>query len=177
MPLSRTLLYAFQISKAIQFLHSLGIVHRDLKPANVVIAKNVAKVIDFGESRVLRNGNEPLTRVGTPFYEAPEVSTPSRSYTEKVDSYSFGKMLFEMVTKSVNSPSLAQRQFYEPKPQDYDYSNYISQTIEACNDEILITLIKLCCQNTPHQRPDFEIIVKQLNEIHQRHATASQKSL
>jgi hypothetical protein len=93
----------------------------------------------------------------------------TRNYTEKVDSYSFGKMLFEMVTKSINPSALAARQFYEPKGvgQVDDYS-----MILECDDEILVNLIKLCCQQTPNQRPDFEVIVKLLNETQQRHAVS-----
>lgn len=93
----------------------------------------------------------------------------TRNYSEKVDSYSFGKMLFEMVTKSINPSALAARQFYEPKGpgQSDDYS-----VILDCDDEILINLVKLCCQQAPNQRPDFEVIVKLLNETQQRHAVS-----
>jgi hypothetical protein len=49
----------------------------------------------------------------------------TRNYTEKVDSYSFGKMLFEMVTKSINPSALAHRQFYEPKAQGIKAGEYV----------------------------------------------------
>jgi len=162
LPLTKTLLFGHQIALGIQFLHSIGIVHRDLKPANVVISADgkSAKLIDFGESRILKNSNEKLTKVGTPFYEAPEVS--NRVYNEKVDAYSFGKTLFEMLTKSVNPSALAQRSFYEN-------SNKTDQElVEKCEDEILMNLIIACCQQAPGQRPDFEVICKQLHEVQLR---------
>jgi len=61
----------------------MHLVHRDIKPANVVLTSDgkAAKLIDFGESRVVSGPREPLTKVGTPFYEAPE-----GLYTDKVDS-------------------------------------------------------------------------------------------
>ena len=75
--------FAYQISKAIFFLHSMALVHRDIKPSNIVVflisssdieidrSQSVAKLIDFGESRILAM-SEPLTNVGTPFYVSPE---------------------------------------------------------------------------------------------------------
>jgi len=165
LPLPKTLLYGHQIAIGIQFLHSIGIVHRDLKPANVVISTDgKAKLIDFGESRILKNSNDQLTKVGTPFYEAPEVG--KGSYNEKVDSYSFGKMFFEMVTKSVNPSALAQRSFYE-KNNKTDVQDFA--VIEKCDDEIILNLIVACCQLVPASRPDFEVICKQLHEVQLRH--------
>src|ERR1700739_3589889 len=49
-----TLLYGGQIPAALAEAHAKGIVHRDLKPGNVMIAKNGAKVLDFGLALVLR---------------------------------------------------------------------------------------------------------------------------
>jgi len=133
----------------------MNLVHRDIKPANVVITSDgkSAKLIDFGESRIVSRQNGPLTKVGTPFYEAPEIS--NGVYTDKVDTYSFGKMFYEMTTKSVN-PSVLDRSFYE-KPVDIVY-------IVGCPEEIR-NLIESCCVQNYHQRPDFSTLSKQLHEL------------
>eukprot|EP01126_Amoeba_proteus_P052467 TRINITY_DN6337_c0_g1_i11.p1 TRINITY_DN6337_c0_g1~~TRINITY_DN6337_c0_g1_i11.p1 ORF type:complete len:490 (+),score=90.83 TRINITY_DN6337_c0_g1_i11:483-1952(+) len=156
LPIQTALLFSYQMASAIHFLHSIGVAHRDLKPANCVVSQDgkMVKLIDFGESRILKN-KDRLTKVGTPFYEAPEVS--KGTYNEKVDSYSFGKMVYEILTKSLNPTALAQRDFYD------------RFTIEAIQFEMvseeLHHLVVNCCQISPHLRPDFETISKQLYQV------------
>eukprot|EP01129_Flabellula_baltica_P009859 TRINITY_DN40_c0_g3_i1.p1 TRINITY_DN40_c0_g3~~TRINITY_DN40_c0_g3_i1.p1 ORF type:complete len:1626 (-),score=289.42 TRINITY_DN40_c0_g3_i1:781-5658(-) len=145
--------FAYQISRAIFFLHSMALVHRDIKPSNIVIDRSVpcAKLIDFGESRILAM-SEPLTNVGTPFYIAPEVSNVN--YSEKVDVYSFGKTLYEMVTKCLN-PSALNRSFYEESSIDIP---------ENCPESMSV-LIRKCCQENYAMRPDFQFILFELEEL------------
>ena len=56
-------------------MHTKGIVHRDLKPENMLIEKktNLIKLIDFGISTKINKGEILTSRVGTPYYIAPEV--------------------------------------------------------------------------------------------------------
>jgi len=154
--------YAYQIATAVQFLHSMNLAHRDIKPANIVVTSDqkIVKLIDFGESRVVSRQSQsgPYTKVGTPFYEAPEIS--AGLYTDKVDIFSFGKMFYEMITKSVNPAALDR--FYE-KPFDIGI-------IRDCHKEF-IPLIESCCNQTPLLRPDFDQISKQLNEFNQKYGT------
>jgi len=159
--LPKTFLYCRQIASAILFLHSMNLVHRDIKPANIVITQDgkTAKLIDFGESRIVTGPKEPLTKVGTPFYEAFEVQ--QGKYTDKVDSYSFGKMMYEMVTKTINPSALAQRSFYETSGVDLTY-------ITGAPD-LIISLISDCCQMNPVQRPHFDQITEMLNELEKKY--------
>eukprot|EP01125_Pyxidicula_operculata_P010873 TRINITY_DN356_c4_g1_i1.p1 TRINITY_DN356_c4_g1~~TRINITY_DN356_c4_g1_i1.p1 ORF type:complete len:1793 (-),score=294.68 TRINITY_DN356_c4_g1_i1:47-4723(-) len=160
LPLQMTLMYSYQIATAILFLHSMNLVHRDIKPNNIVLSTDgkVAKLIDFGESRIVHGiNNESLTKVGTPFYEAPEVT--NGIYTDKVDSYSFGKMFYELVAKSINPSALAQRLFYEGPVE--------TSFLPGCGDDIL-SLIIGCTLHINHSRPDFEVITKQLLDISQK---------
>jgi len=156
LPLNLALRYIYQVSNALQFLHSMNLVHRDIKPANIVLTVDgqQAKLIDFGESRIVAGPREPLTKVGTPFYEAPEVS--KGVYTDKVDTYSFGKMVYEMATKSLNSSMLV-RSFYDGI---MDVSNLQSA---GCPEELL-DLMTTCCHINPNARPDFEHITRQVAE-------------
>lgn len=65
----------FQVLSAIHYLHSLGIVHRDIKPENMLYEKKtkLVKIIDFGISSKIKPGEFLSSRVGTPYYIAPEV--------------------------------------------------------------------------------------------------------
>lgn len=59
----------FQLSSAINFIHSYGIVHRDLKPENILMTdksdtSNI-KLLDFGLSKILGPGEKCNDFVGT----------------------------------------------------------------------------------------------------------------
>ncbi|HEX6899618.1 MAG TPA: tetratricopeptide repeat protein [Thermoanaerobaculia bacterium] len=101
---------ARQIAEALDAAHQAGIVHRDLKPGNVMLVEGRsgtrAVVTDFGLAR-LESGNEgglTLTAaaavVGTPAYLAPE-QVEGAEVTAAADVYSFGILLYEMITGKV----------------------------------------------------------------------------
>jgi serine/threonine protein kinase len=80
-------------------VHSKRIIHRDLAPKNVILDRvtHYPKICDFGLSRRKRPEDMMTSCVGTPLYRAPEVFKEEQ-YTEKVDVFSFGVMLYEIVT-------------------------------------------------------------------------------
>jgi serine/threonine-protein kinase len=91
-----------QVSKAIlsalSQAHSNGIVHRDLKPENVLLSDDGRiKVTDFGLARELSADTDTGSLVGTVAYLAPEVIKRGKTQTQS-DIYSFGIMLYEMLT-------------------------------------------------------------------------------
>jgi phosphate transport system substrate-binding protein len=88
------------ILKALQFAHERGVFHRDVKPQNILIENSSGKALltDFGIALV--EGGERLTR-GAPFgslaYMSPE-QIMSSSVDGRSDIYSFGCVLYEMLT-------------------------------------------------------------------------------
>jgi len=91
-----------QVSKALLSAlaqaHASGIVHRDLKPENIILADDGRiKVADFGLARELSNDTDTGSLVGTVAYLAPEVLSRGKTETAS-DIYSFGIMLYEMLT-------------------------------------------------------------------------------
>lgn len=64
-----------QLVKVIKYLNALGICHRDLKPENIIINPRTQKIklIDFGLSAYFSDSSQLESKVGTPYYVAPEV--------------------------------------------------------------------------------------------------------
>ena len=112
---------AVHICRGMSYAHEkLGLVHRDLKPSNVLVAPGtVAKVTDFGLAKALADSNVvyqssptrtlegtklPTLTVtggvfGTPQYMAPEQWDDAKNVDTRADIYSFGCMLYEMLTR------------------------------------------------------------------------------
>ncbi len=95
-----TVAIAKQVCAGLSEAHDAGIVHRDLKPSNIMIDRDGnAKILDFGIARAV--GSQGLTEegsvIGTPDYMSPE-QVEGREADSRSDIYSFGVILFEMVT-------------------------------------------------------------------------------
>lgn len=86
-----------QIVNGMNELVKLRIVHRDLKPANILYTKGVFKLADFGLAKYVQNEDQLLkTRVGTPFYMAPQILL-NEKYTSKCDIWSLGVIFYQLV--------------------------------------------------------------------------------
>jgi tetratricopeptide (TPR) repeat protein len=104
-PMGEALKYADQICDALDAAHEKGIVHRDLKPANILLAKHGIKLLDFGLAQMEAGPDDPtMTQMtqagalmGTPAYMAPE-QWEGKKADARSDIYSFGCVLYEMVT-------------------------------------------------------------------------------
>ena len=79
-------------------MHTAKIYHRDLKPQNVLVFQDdVLKLADFGTAKEIDELNELKTFTGTPGYLAPEVTKAGNAYTGKVDIYSIGVILYNLL--------------------------------------------------------------------------------
>jgi len=98
LPLADARAYFADMAEAVAYLHDHNVMHRDLKPANLLLPRGTGrlKVVDFDLCRRVEHTAGHTTRIGTPQYMAPELS--SGKYDIRVDIYAAGLILAEMLT-------------------------------------------------------------------------------
>lgn len=100
LPLAVTAKIMATICDAVAYAHEHGMIHRDLKPANVILNRQGQPILmDFGVAKMLGATRFTATGtvIGTALYMSPEQAR-GEPPDERVDIYSLGVMLFEMIT-------------------------------------------------------------------------------
>lgn len=145
---------ACKVSQAMEQLHSARIIHRDLKSANILLDKDdLPHVCDFGLVG-FQNSETKTGFIGTAQWMAPEILRSSPFYDEKVDIYSFGVLLWELLTLS---------EPYKGMTQDQMVLNILEKGTRPeippnSGPSKLIELIKRCWSENPIDRPSFQQI-------------------
>ena len=152
------------ITLALSFLHSNNIIHRDLSSNNVLLHGNsLAKVTDFGMAR-LSDINPQVTHFtntmcpGTDVYVPPEAVQDKPVYTEKIDCFSFGVIIVQILTQKFPKPGdrLQEVEFSHPGlppgrilvqlPEINRQQNHINQI----NPDHPLLIIALNCLKDKH---------------------------
>eukprot|EP00698_Gefionella_okellyi_P003005 TRINITY_DN12832_c0_g1_i1.p1 TRINITY_DN12832_c0_g1~~TRINITY_DN12832_c0_g1_i1.p1 ORF type:complete len:296 (+),score=45.90 TRINITY_DN12832_c0_g1_i1:81-968(+) len=157
---------ARDVAAGMAYLHTLSpvVMHRDLKSLNILVNREFqAKICDFGFSKAT-DIDVPNTGVrGTYQWMAPEVIT-SKKYDESSDVYSFGIMLWELVSRDV---PYADVQGGTPMAVVSQLINKVVRrqerpTIPSHCPQPLAQLIRACWHAEPRQRPPFPLILRTL---------------
>ena len=93
--------FTLQILKGLYYCNINRIIHRDLKPKNLLLISSemTLKLCDFGLSRMFSLPMGKMTHeIITLWYRPPEVLLGIENYTTKVDSWSIGCIMAEMIT-------------------------------------------------------------------------------
>ena len=171
---------AMGIAKGLHYLHeecNTQIIHCDIKPENILLGGSYTeRISDFGLAKLLKMYQSRTTTMirGTKGYVAPEWFR-NRPITPKVDIYSFGVLLLEIICCRKNvKPSV------EDKNQiilvDCAYDKYkegrmdllVENDEEAMNDmkrvEKFVTTSIWCIQEDPLLRPSMKNVLQMLED-------------
>ena len=141
---------SLDVARGLNYLHLIqpdSIVHRDISSANVLLEQLPlhswrAKLTDYGSVNLVRQLH--TENPGSPAYAAPEASNP-RLQSPKMDIYSFGALVLEMLTGRLPAPDSRPGMF------------------RKVQHEQLLRLIRRCLNDNPEDRPSASDIISELD--------------
>ncbi|XP_032110832.1 LIM domain kinase 1 isoform X2 [Sapajus apella] len=176
-PWSQRVSFAKDIASGMAYLHSMSIIHRDLNSHNCLVRENKNVVVaDFGLARRmvdektqpedLRSLKKPdrkkrYTVVGNPYWMAPEMIN-GRSYDEKVDVFSFGIVLCEIIGRVNADPD------YLPRTMDFGLNvrGFLDRYCPPNCPPSFFPITVHCCDLDPEKRPSFVKLEHWLEMLH-----------
>ncbi|XP_013784173.1 LIM domain kinase 1-like isoform X2 [Limulus polyphemus] len=173
LPWEQRINFAKDIASGMSYLHSMNIIHRDLNSHNCLVKEDRTVVVaDFGLARIIsdhhhsyssrkygkRNSSKKYERkkrytvVGNPYWMAPEMMK-GKKYDEKVDIFSFGIVLCEIIGRVQADPD------FLPRSSDFGLNTTIfrEKFCSKCPEPFYLVAFH-CCDLDPEKRPPFEIM-------------------
>ncbi len=132
------------IGSALEYAHHQGIIHRDIKPANIMFAADNRVVLaDLGLAKFFEATDltQMTALIGTPYYMSPEQAR-SQSVDARSDIYSFGVVIYEMLTGRVpfasETPWMAIHQhIYEAPPPVRQLNPVVTEAVAQVVEKAL----------------------------------------
>ncbi|KAH9552963.1 hypothetical protein CY35_09G095400 [Sphagnum magellanicum] len=167
------------IARGLYYLHDISqprIIHRDIKASNILLDKNLQpKIADFGLAFLFPDDKSHISTMhvaGTKGYLAPEYATRGQ-LTVKVDVYSFGVLLLEIISgrKNIDHNFPLEDIYLVEKAwrlhREGNLIDIMDQNLHLLNDETiqaqrLLNIALLCLLNDGERRPSMARVVAML---------------
>ena len=173
-PLHAQVNICHDVSLALHYLHINGILHRDLSSNNVLLlGGRRAKITDLGVSRIKSAVQKYMTQCpGSPVYMPPEALRVLPEYTEKLDTFSFGVLLIQLITCQFPNPGMHEILVADANSP----TGFVSMPVQECDrraEDIgkipegnpLYSLSLKCIEDMPPNRPTSERLCQFFEEF------------
>lgn len=171
LPLDLCVYIAGELARAIAAVHRHKVLHNDIKPQNIFLSFNGAvKLGDLGLARELAADSDPFMS-GTPAYMSPEYIL-GREIKETSDLFSFGAVLYEMITGEVAfvnrtlSATLMHVANWEPVP--------LARLRPETPPELAAICQKLLAKNSHDRFPSAEEAEEALLQLQRRYGISTE---
>ncbi|XP_043976300.1 LIM domain kinase 1a [Gambusia affinis] len=179
-PWNQRVSFGKDIAAGMAYLHSMNIIHRDLNSHNCLVREDHTVVVaDFGLARLMVDDKcenkltqgklsglkkpdrrKRYTVVGNPYWMAPEM-IHGKSYDERVDIFSFGIMLCEIIGRVNADPD------YLPRAMDFglNISGFLENYYPPNCPPAFFPIAALCCDLDADKRPAFSKLEEWLENL------------
>lgn len=157
----------YDITCGLLYLHNQNVIHRDLTVKAIFLTEELsAKIADFGQARDFsKQKSNILTRVpGELSHMPPEAHGNKPNYTSKIDIFSFGCVVIQMITNETPKPCTETKQEtsdgkYVTMPEIKRREKHIKKITDLGLVE-LYEIVKVCLENDPQDRPMASNLLK-----------------
>ncbi|CAN6580060.1 hypothetical protein ACFX13_032207 [Malus domestica] len=170
-PLKLAVKQALDVARGFAYVHGLGLIHRDLKSDNLLISSDKSiKIADFGVARIEVQTEGMTPETGTYRWMAPEM-IQHRHYTQKVDVYSFGIVLWELITGMLPFQNMTAVQAAFAVVNKSVRPNIPNDCLP-----VLCEIMTRCWDANPDVRPSFTEVVRMLEHAETEIMTTVRKA-
>ncbi|XP_059461463.1 serine/threonine-protein kinase STY13-like [Corylus avellana] len=170
-PLKLAVKQALDVARGMAYVHGLGLIHRDLKSDNLLIFTDRSiKIADFGVARIEVQTEGMTPETGTYRWMAPEM-IQHRPYTQKVDVYSFGIVLWELITGHLPFQNMTAVQAAFAV-----VNKGVRPNIPGNCLPVLSEIMTRCWDANPDVRPPFAEVVRMLENAEMEIMTTVRKA-